>query len=225
MREKIEILPSLLSADFSSLQDEINTVTIPEINQLHLDVMDGHFVPNITFGPPLVKSIRGMTDLFLDTHLMIADPLKYIGSFAAAGADLLTIHYESFASDMEVSETLLKIRALGVKCGLSLKPDTSWEKIQPFLSDIDLVLVMTVEPGFGGQQFMTHQLPKIESLADYIRRDNLRVAIEVDGGIGPATAVQAVAAGATHLVAGNSVFGEPDRPAAIRALLAAAAQR
>lgn len=218
---KIEVAPSLLSADFTELRREVREIADAGVRVLHLDVMDGHFVPNITFGPPLVKSLRGITGLTLDTHLMISEPEKYLEPFARSGSDIITFHYE--ARPDTAGELLRRIRGLGKKAGISIKPKTPAAALLPLLPEIDLILVMTVEPGFGGQSFMADQVPKIAELADAIVARGHDIELEVDGGIGPATAAAVVAAGANWLVAGNAVFGAPDRAAALRAILKAAA--
>lgn len=225
----LQVAPSLLSADFSRLVDEFAAVEAGGVEILHLDVMDGHFVPNITFGPPLVRAIRKATGLFLDTHLMISDPGMYARSFAEAGADLLTVHLESLQSftpggppsDAALDElrTLIdEIRAVGCGSGITFRPGTAPE---PWLTAVgelvDLILVMTVEPGFGGQAFMETMVPRIA----WIRDQGWRARIEVDGGISPETAGICTRAGAEILVAGNAVFGAADRCGAIAAIVRA----
>jgi ribulose-phosphate 3-epimerase len=225
----VQIAPSLLSADFSNLASEIKNVADNGVEILHLDVMDGHFVPNITFGPPLVKSIRNVTDLFLDTHLMISSPLDYIEPFARAGADLLTLHSESLSADTDGNPTVRGLtdlremakRLSDMSCGIGLTFKPATDPL-PWLMEVggilDLVLIMTVEPGFGGQSFMTGQVPRIELAAALKRDHRWRYALQVDGGINTETAPVALAAGAEILVAGNAVFGQTDRKRAIETL-------
>lgn len=211
----IKIAPSILSANFAALGQDIQRVSTADY--LHVDVMDGMFVSNISIGVPVVKSLRKTTDMFLDVHLMIEKPVRYIDAFANAGADLLSIHLES---DMPpgIREALDKMDAHGIKKGIVLRPITAAEAVLPYIKDIDLILVMTVEPGFGGQKFMTDQLPKIAALRRYINELNPACALEVDGGIDPVTARQVVAAGADVLVAGSAIYGADDPKAAIAAL-------
>ena len=199
---RIRIAPSILSANFAALAEDIAKVA-PYADMLHLDIMDGHFVPNITFGPPLVASIRKMTGLFLDTHLMIEEPQKYIEPFAEAGADNLTIHIEV---TKQAAKLIERIHRLGKSAGITLNPDTPIERIEPVLDLVDMVLIMTVQPGFGGQGFRTDCVPKME----WVRRRREDVAIEVDGGINEETIPLAVRAGADTIVAGTAVFGETD---------------
>jgi ribulose-phosphate 3-epimerase len=209
----IKIAPSLLSADFSCLADEVKRVEAGGAQWLHFDVMDGHFVPNLTMGPQLVKALRNKTDLFFDVHLMIEHPERYLEMFADAGADLLTVSVETCT---HLHRVLQMIRALGVKAGVALNPATSPAVIEYVLDDIDLVLVMSVNPGFGGQEFIPAALPKIRHIKEMIGKR--RVEIEVDGGINPKTAVRAREAGATVLVAGTAVFGEENAVRAIKML-------
>ncbi|HNW93299.1 MAG TPA: ribulose-phosphate 3-epimerase [bacterium] len=213
----VAIAPSLLSADFTALHREVTEIAAAGARVLHLDVMDGHFVPNITFGPPLVKSLRGCTDLVLDAHLMISEPEKYIEPFAQAGSDCIVFHYE--ARPDRAGELLRRIRGLGKKAGIALKPKTPAAAILPLLPELDLVLIMTVEPGFGGQSFMADQVPKIRTVAEAIAAGGYECELEVDGGIGPVTAKTVVAAGANWLVAGNAVFGAANRAAAMQAMI------
>lgn len=207
----IKVAPSLLAADFSDLTNELKS--IESADYLHLDVMDGHFVPNISFGPGLIKSIRSKSDLFFDVHLMITNPLKYIEAFVKAGADLITVHVEC---DDDVSEALKLIKSFGKKCGIVLSPDTPADAAKPYLDDIDLVLVMSVYPGFGGQSFMPSSLPKVAQLKEMRGERNFE--IEIDGGIGADNAKLAIDAGVDVLVAGTSVFGKENRADAIKAI-------
>jgi ribulose-phosphate 3-epimerase len=204
------VAPSLLSCDFSRLKAEIEEVERGGCDWLHVDVMDGHFVPNLTIGPVVIQWIRKASRLPLDVHLMIEEPIHYLAAFRKAGADGLTIHVEAC---QDVQKTLQSVRALGAKVGLSLRPKTPLEKVLPFLGDLDQALVMTVEPGFGGQKFMPEMLEKVKQL-----RSRFKGRIAVDGGIDAETAPQAVAAGADVLIAGTAIFGQKDRAMAIKSL-------
>lgn len=208
----IKVAPSILSADFSRLGDEIRRVEKAGADWVHVDVMDGNFVPNITIGPGVVKAIRPHTCLPFDVHLMILRPENYVEEFAKAGADLITIHIES--SD-KVGETLDRIRSLGKKPGISLNPETPFTEVVPFMKEIELLLIMTVNPGFGGQSFMHEVLPKIVQARRYIEENRLEVEIAVDGGINAVTGKIAVEAGASVLDAGSSLFGAEDMTAEI----------
>lgn len=213
MSNAVIVAPSLLSADFSKLESEVKEIEQAGADWIHVDVMDGRFVNNITLGPLVVKAIRPHTSLPLDVHLMIVEPYKYVEAFAHAGADSISVHAEM---GERLSETVKKIRDLGCKAGVVLNPESGLELIRPVLNQVDFVLLMTVNPGFGGQPFISEVLPKIASLRSELDASGLgHVPIEVDGGINAETAVQAYEAGASILVAGNAVFGAPDRAAAI----------
>ena len=199
--------PSILSADFANLAEAARLMEKAGADWLHVDVMDGHFVPNITIGPVVVKSLKKHTTLPLDVHLMITDPLKYAEAFAKAGSWGMTFHVEAVKNPSEVIKEYIR---LGVKPGLSLKPKTPASAVIPFLKDLNVVLVMTVEPGFGGQSFMADMIPKIKEIADYIRKNNLNCKVEVDGGIDAQTGKLCIQAGAQVLVAGNSIFNSSD---------------
>lgn len=197
----------MLSADFARLGDELRKVEEAGADWVHIDVMDGVFVPNITIGQQVVKALRPLSGLPFDVHLMIVDPSRYVTGFAEAGSDLITIHVEA---EDRVGETLSLIRSLGKKAGLSLNPDTPFSSVEPFMHSIDLLLVMTVQPGFGGQSFREYCLPKIREARDYIDAHSLQVDIAVDGGINRETGKACVDAGATVLAAGSSLFGQKD---------------
>ena len=211
----IKIAPSILSADFVNLERDIKRMS--SADWLHVDVMDGCFVPNITIGVPVVKSIRRCTDLFLDVHLMIDKPVRYVEAFARAGADLLSVHLEA-DHPTGIAEALRRMEACRVKKAVALRPITAARAVLPYLEGLDMVLVMTVEPGFGGQAFMEHQLDTIHQVRTLIDRYNPACRLEVDGGISPKTAGKVISAGADTLVAGSAVYGAVDPAAAIAAL-------
>lgn len=213
----MKIAPSLLSCDFSKMGEEIVRMDKSGSDLMHLDVMDGHFVPNITFGAPVIKSVRKYTDKPFDVHLMISDPLKYADDFADAGADIITFHVES---DSDINATIDKIKSRNIKAGLVIKPATPASAVFPYLDKIDLVLVMTVEPGFGGQSFMDDMLPKVREIKSEAKRRGIEMPVEADGGIGAATIAQAADAGIDICVAGTAVFKAEDAAAAIADLKA-----
>lgn len=206
----MKIAPSILTADFNQLENEIKSIS--ESDYLHLDVMDGHFVPNISFGSHVLSGLKKITNIALDTHLMVSEPLLFIDQFVQIGSDYITVHVEA----KDPIEAVKKIKASGVKAGISLKPNTPLEEIYPFLDKVDLVLVMSVEPGFGGQKFMTDQLEKVKKLVSLREKLDYEYVIEIDGGINLDTAKQAKAAGVDIAVAGSYVFNAKDRNKAIR---------
>lgn len=213
---KTLIAPSILSADFARMGEEVRNITRSGADIIHVDVMDGMFVPNITFGPKMVQDIRPHTNLPLDVHLMIEEPWRYLEQFAKAGANYLTVHYK--ACGERLADTLAQIGNLGVKRGLAINPDVPFEKIVDCIDQCDLLLIMSVFPGFGGQKFIDSVLDKITVASRYIKEHDLKVQIEVDGGINAKNAVAVAACGANILVAGSAVFGQSDYKKAIEEL-------
>jgi len=203
----IKLAPSILAADFGHLEEEIIKTNGSGCDWIHLDIMDGHLVPNISFGPAIVKYVNSKSDLFLDSHLMITNPDKYLEIYADAGSDLLTVHYEI---DKDVGPILRKIRKLGIGAGLSINPNTPFEAISELLELCDLILIMTVHPGFAGQKFMGRVVPKIRQTREFIDQHGLSTQIQVDGGIGLKTAPEVVKAGADILVAGSAFYDSGD---------------
>lgn len=212
-KKNILVAPSILSADFAILKDEIKKVEHAGADWIHIDVMDGHFVPNITIGPQVVKSLRKETNLIFDVHLMIENPIQYIDSFAKAGADYITVHYEACQNNLD--EVIDKIKLNNIKVGISIKPKTPIDVLKPFFEKINLVLIMSVEPGFGGQKYIEQSTKKIQELKEISPQN---VIIEVDGGINQQTAKLALSAGADVLVAGAYIYGADDVTQAINSL-------
>ena len=203
----IKLAPSLLAADFANLEHAVKAAEAAGCEYLHLDIMDGHFVPNITFGPDVVKALRPHTKMVFDVHLMIENPSKYINAFADAGADLICIHAET---DKHMHRTIQTIKERGLKAAVALNPATSLTSIEEILPYVDMILIMSVNPGFGGQKFIPTMLEKIAKLRQMAKERNLELDIQVDGGITPETAPAVVKAGANILVAGTAIFGKPD---------------
>lgn len=209
----VKIAPSILSADFAKLGEEIRDVEAGGADYIHVDVMDGHFVPNITIGPLIVEAIRPVTKLPLDVHLMIENPDQFIEAFAKAGADYLTVHVEACT---HLHRTIQLIKSFGVKAGVVLNPATPVSMIQHVIEEVDMVLLMTVNPGFGGQSFLSSVLPKISEVKDLAESVGTEVEIEIDGGVNAETAKLCVERGATVLVAGSAIYNQPDRHQAIK---------
>jgi ribulose-phosphate 3-epimerase len=215
MNAPLRIAPSILSADFGRLAEEVRAVEAAGADYIHVDVMDGRFVPNITIGPPVVRAVRAATKLPLDVHLMIVEPERYVDDFARAGADLISVHLEA---SPHLHRTIQQIRALGKRASVAVNPHSPLDGLDVVLPDLDMVLLMTVNPGFGGQRFIDTVVPKIRALRAEIQRRNLAVDVEVDGGIAPDTVAAVVGAGANVLVAGSAIFEARDYRAAIQAL-------
>lgn len=210
----VKIAPSLLAADFTRLAEEVQRVA-PVIDWLHLDVMDGHFVPNISFGIPVIEAVRGVTDVYFDCHIMTTNPDAYVAELAKAGINLATMHIEAIP---DPSRAMRRARDHGLDFGLVVSPGTPFDAVAPFVEDCDVIVVMSVEPGHGGQAFMPEVLPKVEAAREWVESHQLATDIQVDGGITPENARQATSAGATVLVAGTAVFRADDPPGAVEAL-------
>jgi ribulose-phosphate 3-epimerase len=223
MSAQIQVAPSILAADFGHLAEEVRAVEAAGADVIHVDVMDGRFVPNITIGPLVVRAVRAATKLPVDVHLMIVEPERYVDEFASAGADLISVHLEA---SPHLHRTVQHIKSLGKKASVAVNPHSSLEGLDVVLPELDMVLLMTVNPGFGGQRFIDAVVPKIEALRATVTRRGLSTNIEVDGGVGPDTVARVVAAGANVLVAGSAIFGAPGRDyrGAIQALRDGAAR-
>jgi ribulose-phosphate 3-epimerase len=218
--KRLKLAPSILAADLGRLAEEVHQVETLGAEYIHVDVMDGRFVPNITLGPPVVKAVRAATKAVVDCHLMIVEPERYVAEFANAGADIISVHVEASPN---LQRTLQAIRALGKRAGVVLNPHTPEDTIRYVLDDLDLILVMSVNPGFGGQSFLPLVLPKLRNLRQMIDANGRDIDLEIDGGIGPENARLVTEAGANVLVAGSSIFGQKDRGAAIERIRSAAA--
>tara|TARA_B100000161_G_scaffold58205_1_gene38507 strand:+ start:194 stop:850 length:657 start_codon:yes stop_codon:yes gene_type:complete len=211
----IKISPSILGGSFSNIEKIILDLNQSKAEYIHFDVMDGDFVPNLTFGPKFISNVRKFSNKVFDVHLMINRVEKFLDDYIRAGSDIITFHIEI---NEDIENIIKKIKAKGIKCGLAIKPKTSWSEIQPYLQLIDQVIIMTVEPGFGGQEFMNDQVDKIKNISNYIKLNNLRVGIEIDGGINFETGQTCVEAGANILVAGSFLFNQGDLIAATNSL-------